>query len=171
VRYLVVAVVLVFSTSGVARADGGLTDAVASAYFVRTVDAQLHEIAHARAAEIAAAGTLSHDGGRDGTAEVLAWNRGMEDPVSRVVSLWLSSSGHNAILSDRSYGRIGCAEKVVGDVHWFACVLAFGPLPAQPAQPAPPDPEPATTAARAGAEPPTLALPDTSVPLATGRNR
>ncbi len=66
----------------------------------------------------------------------------MSDPVSRVVANWQSSSGHHAILSKTTYGRIGCAEAVTGDTHWFACVLATGPLPAAAppaaAAPAPP---------------------------------
>ena len=41
-RYLVLGAILLFSTAGTARADGGLTDAVASAFLVRTVDAGLH---------------------------------------------------------------------------------------------------------------------------------
>lgn len=121
----------VLLTAGVARADAGLTDAVAAAFLVRTVDPGLHDIAHARVAEISAAGELSHDGMRPGTAEVLAMNVGVTDPVAHAVSQWIGSSFHRGILSDGSYGRIGCAETVDGDVHWFACVLATGPLPAQ----------------------------------------
>jgi len=130
-RYLVLGAVLLFSTAGVARGDGGLTDAVARAFMVRTVDAGLHDIAHARVAELAAAGKLSHDGMRPGTAEVLAWNEGVANPVANAVGQWIGSSFHRGILSDGSYGRIGCAELVADGVHWFACVLAAGPLPAQ----------------------------------------
>ena len=115
---------------------------------MRTVNAELHDIAHARVTEIAAAGSLSHDGMRPGTAEVLAWNRGEANPVGSAVSAWIGSPPHNAILSNRSYGRIGCADAVVNGIHWFACVLAAGPLPAQPA------PATGTT---------TFALPDTSM--------
>ena len=132
-RYFMLGVVLLFSTSGVARADGGLTDSVASAFLVRSVNAELHDIAHARVTEVAAIGSLSHDGMRPGTAEVLAWNEGEANPVASAVSAWIGSPLHLAILSDRSYGRIGCAEAVVNGIHWFACVLAAGPLPAQPA--------------------------------------
>jgi hypothetical protein len=108
-----------------------LTDAVAAAFLVRTVDPGLHEIAHARVAEIAAAGRLDHDSMRPGTAEVLAWNEGVANPVSNAVSQWIGSDFHRGILSDGSYGRIGCAETVADGVQWFACVLAAGPLPAQ----------------------------------------
>ena len=130
-RYLALGVVLLLSTAGVAKADGGLTGAVAAAFLVRNVDEGLHEIAHARVAEIGAAGRLSHDGTRPGTAEVLAWNDGAADPVAGALSQWISSDFHLGILSDGSYGRIGCAEAVVDGVHWFACVLATGSLPAQ----------------------------------------
>ena len=130
-RYLVLGAVLLFSTAGVARADGGLTDAIARAFLVRTVDAGLHDIAHARVAQLAAAGELSHHGMRPGTAEVLAWNEGVANPIANAVGQWIGSSFHRGILSDGSYGRIGCAELVADGVHWFACVLAAGPLPAQ----------------------------------------
>jgi hypothetical protein len=130
-RYLVLGAVLLFSTAGAARADGGLTDAVASAFPVRTVDPALHDIAHARVADLAAAGELSHDGMRAGTAEVLAWNEGVANPVAEAVAQWIGSSFHRGVLSDGSYGRIGCAELLADGVHWFACVLATGPLPAQ----------------------------------------
>ena len=39
--------------------------------------------------------------------------------------------GQGSTLSDGSYGRFGCAELVACGVHWFACVLAAGPLPAR----------------------------------------
>ncbi|HEX7171643.1 MAG TPA: hypothetical protein VF365_03425 [Candidatus Limnocylindria bacterium] len=130
-RSLVLAVMLVLSTAGLARADAGLTDAVAAAFLVRTVDPGLHEIAHARVAEISAAGELGHEGMRAGTAEVLALNAGVANPVAHAVNQWIGSSFHRGILSDGSYGRIGCAETVADGIHWFACVLAPGPLPAQ----------------------------------------
>jgi hypothetical protein len=130
-RYLVLGAILFFSTAGAARADGGLTDAVAAAFLVRHIDATLHDIAHARVAEIAAAGRLTHDGTRPGTAEVLAYNTGVSNPVANAVGQWIASDLHRGILSDGSYGRIGCAETVAGGTHWFACVLATGPLPAQ----------------------------------------
>lgn len=130
-RYLALGMVLLLTTAGVARADGGLTDAVAGAFLVRTVDPGLHDVAHARVAELAAAGELTHEGMRPGTAEVLAWNEGVANPVANAVGQWIDSSFHRGILSDGSYGRIGCAELVAAGVHWFACVLAGGPLPAQ----------------------------------------
>lgn len=126
---LVLAVLLTLATP--AQADTGLTSAVAAAYFPRFVDATLHTIAHQRVQEIAACGgCLSHDLMRAGTAEVLGSNSGYPDPIAAVVRGWESSRIHDGILSDRSLGRIGCAEKVVGATHYFACVLAAGPLPA-----------------------------------------
>jgi hypothetical protein len=59
-----------------------------------------------------------------GTAEVLGYNSGFSDPVAEVIRSWQSSPVHNGILSDRSYGRIGCAERSIGGKHWFVCVLA-----------------------------------------------
>jgi hypothetical protein len=157
-RYLMLGAVLLFSTAGVVRADGGLTDAVATAYLVRNIDAELHEIAHARVGEMSAAGELGHDGMRPGTAEVVAWNLGQANPIGNAVSQWIDSPLHNAILSDRSYGRIGCAEAVVGGTHWFACVLAAGPLPAHGGSAS-------GSGAVAGTGPATFMLPDTRMPV------
>lgn len=152
-RYLALGAILLLSTAGAVRADSGLTGAVAASFLVRNVDAGLHEIAHARVAEISAAGCLEHDGMRLGTAEVLAWNVGDANAVGNAVSKWIESPTHNAILSDASYGRIGCAEAVVAGTHWFACVLAEGPLPQQ-----------VGSAPASGAQSQTFALPDTRMP-------
>ena len=67
---------------------------------------------------------------RAGTAEVLAWNDGVANPVASAIASWSGSAPHRGILSNTSYGRIGCAEAVDGTTHWLACVLAAGPLPA-----------------------------------------
>jgi hypothetical protein len=115
-----------------ARADTGLTNAIASAYFPRYEDADLHAIAHQRVEALAACGCLEHDGMASGTAEVIAYNLGVANPVASVVGQWQRSAPHHAILSNRSYGRIGCAELVAGGTHWFACVLTFGELPPAP---------------------------------------
>jgi hypothetical protein len=155
-RYLALGVVLLLSTAGVVTADSGLTGAVAAAFLVRNVDDGLHQIAHARVAEISSAGSLSHDGMRAGTAEVLAWNEGAADPAGNAVSQWIGSDFHRGILSDGSYGRIGCAEAVVDGRHWFACVLAAGSLPAQGGG------GPATSAASGSGS---VVLPDTSAQL------
>jgi hypothetical protein len=144
---LLLGVLFVLSTAGPVRADGGLTNAVASAYVPRNVDSGLHSIAHQRVTESSACDCLDHDGMRPGTAEVLAWASGVANPIAHTVGKWMDSPEHNAILSDRSWGRIGCAELVVDGTHWFACVLAAGPLPAAAAPAAP-----------------VLVLPDTAMP-------
>ena len=130
-RYLLLGVVLVLSTAAPARADAGLTGAVEAAYFPRYVDDGLHAIAHQRAEELRACNCLEHDGMRPGTAEVLYSSTLMPNPVQSAVTKWMTSPIHNGILSDRSYGSIGCAEAVEGDTHWLVCVLAPGPLPPQ----------------------------------------
>ena len=131
-RYIMLGAALILSMAAPVRADVGLTDAVAAAYFPRTVDEGLHAIAHQRVLEISACGCLEHNGMRPGTAEVLVWNLGQANPVGSAVSQWIGSPTYNGILSDRQLGRIGCAERTVAGVHWFACVLAAGPLPAPP---------------------------------------
>ena len=136
---------LILSTAGPVRADDGLTDAVAGAYFLRTTDGGLHAIAHERAAELAACECLEHDGIRPGTAEVLAWNNGGVGAAANAVEQWTHSPIHDGILSNASYGRIGCAVAVGGGAQWYACVLAAGPLPA------------------ASAAPPGVAIPDTAL--------
>ena len=131
--FAVLAVAIAMPHAPPVVADTGLTGTIAGAYFLRYEDADLHAIAHQRAGEIAECECLSHDGMRSGTAEVLAYNEGFPDPVGQVVSRWQASPGHNGILSNRDYGRIGCAEVVDDGVHWFACVLTFGALPPAPA--------------------------------------
>lgn len=130
---LLLGAVFILSTAGPVEGDIGVTDAVAAAYFPRTVDEGLHAIAHQRVAEMSACGCLDHGGMRPATAEVLGWNIRVADPVGNVVSRWIDSPAHHAILADRGLGRIGCAEGIASGTHWFACVLASGPLPAQPA--------------------------------------
>jgi hypothetical protein len=126
-RKLFVATILVLAFAMPVRADDGLTGAVAAAYFPRTVDSGLHAIAHERVLEISACNScMDHDGMRSGTAEVLGYNSGYSNPIAAVLQGWSGSAIHNGILSDATYGRIGCAERSVGDRHWFACVLATG---------------------------------------------
>lgn len=165
---LALAVGLVLAITTPVRADAGLTGVVAASYFPRTVDAGLHSIAHQRTLEISACPTcMNHSLMRAGTAEVLAFNFGSSDPVGAAVAGWRNSPVHNGILSNASYGRIGCAQSDVAGVSYFACVLAAGPLPAAPA----PAPAPAAQAAPAGGavagvQPVAGALPDTSTPVA-----
>jgi hypothetical protein len=126
-----VAAAVVLLTATPVRADGALTAAVAGSYFPRTEDAGLHSIAHQRVAEISACATcMNHSLMRGGTAEVIAFNFGSADPIGGAVAGWRGSATHNAILSNTSYGRIGCAQTTVGVTSYFVCVLAPGPLPA-----------------------------------------
>ena len=127
---VLLAVILVLATAGPVRADGGLSSAVAAAYFPRNEDASLHDIAHQRVAELRACRCLEHDRMRSGTAEVLAWNDRSVNPLATALASWAGSALHRGILSNTSYGRMGCAEMADGSTHWFACVLAAGPLPA-----------------------------------------
>ena len=151
VRCLLLGVVLILSVAGPVQADAGLTGAVAAAYFPRAVDEGLHEIAHQRVAELLACRCLEHDLMRPGTAEVLYTVTRGSNPVESAVAAWSRSPIHHDILSNRSYGRIGCAEVVEGDTHWMACVLASGPLPAG--------------SGTAPASAPTFELPDTAIAL------
>ena len=129
-RYFLLGVVLILSTAAPARADSGLTAAVAATWFPRTEDAGLHEIAHQRAEELRACRCLDHSGMRAGTAEVLYSSTGYSNPVQPAIVKWAGSTTHNAILSNTSYGRIGCAATSSGATSWLVCVLAAGPLPA-----------------------------------------
>ena len=95
------------------------------------------------------AGAAGLTAGTLGEAEVLAYNTGVSNPVANAVGQWIGSDLHRGILSNGSYGRIGCAETVADGTHWFACVLAKGPLPAQRVSSA------------------SAALPDTRMPAAT----
>src|SRR5918999_4816651 len=124
VRHVLLGIVLVLTTVTPARADGGLTDAVADAYFPRNPEEGLHAIAHQRVAELLACNCLEHDGLRPGTAEVLYTVTLGTDPIGSALQSWAGSPLHNGILADRSYGRIGCAVTVAGNIHWVACVLA-----------------------------------------------
>jgi hypothetical protein len=126
-RYFVLGVILALTVAAPARADTGLTAALAAAYLPRTVDAGLHAIAHERVLEISSCeGCMTHDLMRPGTAEVLGYNAGYADPIATVIAAWAASPPHDAILSDGGWGRIGCAERSVNGKHWFACVLAAG---------------------------------------------
>jgi hypothetical protein len=148
--------------------DSGLTALVNSTYVQRTEDAVMHDIAHQRAVEIAS--DWSHNGMRDGTAEVLAYNSGFADPIAKAISQWQGSPSHAAILSDPSYTRIGCAEHVTDGTHWFACVLAAGPSPASMPTPGP-EGQPSNVGGSgaqriplpASTQPP-VPLPDTAMP-------
>src|SRR5690349_2709098 len=68
---------LVLGVAAPVRADITLTSAVAAAWFPRSVDAELHSIAHQRVLQISACSScMNHDGMRAGTAEVIGYNGG-----------------------------------------------------------------------------------------------
>ncbi|HEY6608993.1 MAG TPA: CAP domain-containing protein [Candidatus Limnocylindria bacterium] len=129
------AIALAGQAPTIARADSGLTEAVAATYVPRYEDTELHAIAHERVAQLAACDCLSHDGMQAGTAEVIAYNSGFPNPIASAVEQWKGSPPHDDILSNPEYGRIGCAELVADGTHWFACVLTWGALPPAPTPP------------------------------------
>lgn len=156
---LLIGLVLVILLTSPVRADSSLTAAIAAAYLPRFEDAGLHAIAHERVIEISACDDcFTHDLMRAGTAEVLGFNAGLTDPVTAIIGQWTGSPGHDAILSDPRWGRIGCAEVVAGGAHYFACVLASGPLPA------PPPISPPISPPNSPPDPPAALLPDTAMP-------
>lgn len=184
------ALVLMLTLAAPVRSDVGLEAMVAEAYFPRASTAQMHQIAHARAVEIAQPGGWCHCGIRDGTAEVLAYNNGLDvvdgvivevDPIAKLVRQWQKSPGHHAILSNGDYGQIGCAVHFQDGNWWGACVLTWSaepvappapaaptPAPAPPPAPsAPPAPAPPAVQAKApepvAPEPPVVVLPDTAM--------
>lgn len=144
--------------SSTARADTRIEDMVSAASFQHTYDAELHTIAHQRAVEIAS--NFSHDGRRSWTAEIIGYNSGFADPEATVVQSWLDSAPHYAIITDRTYTRIGCGSAFINNTYWFACVFAapevtpvqppqptpapVAPAPTQPAQPSAPQPQAST---------------------------
>jgi hypothetical protein len=124
-------------------ADTDLEAAVAGATGIaRTHDAALHERAHQRVLQIVT--DFDHCCLSEGEAEVVGWNAGFEDPVTAMVTGWIGSPDHSDIILDPAYTRIGCAETVAADRHWFACLLSVGtdaPPPASPtSSPVPPGP-------------------------------
>ncbi len=164
---LAIAAGLVLAITTPVRADAGITGVVAASYFPRAVDAGLHSIAHQRTLEISACPTcMNHSLMRAGTAEVLAFNFGSADPVGDAVAGWRNSPVHNGILSNASYGSIGCAQSSVAGVNYFVCVLAAGGGVAPAPPPAAPAPAPGGGGTVAGGgQPVALALPDTSTPV------
>lgn len=137
-RKLLIGLVLAILVAAPVHADAGLTGSVAAAYLQRAEDASLHSIAHERVVEISACPTcLTHDLMRPGTAEVLGWNSGVADPVASIIDTWSASSVHNGILSDPGWTRIGCAERVAVQAHYFVCVLAAGAVSSAAGPPVP----------------------------------
>lgn len=95
----------------------------------RNVDADLTAIAERRVIEVSCGDScFNHDGAVPGLAEVLAWNLDFEDPATHAVEQWQGSPEHWAILTDPSYGSIGCGHTHAADGRdYWACVLAPGP--------------------------------------------
>lgn len=135
--------------------DVDLTQAVNSAFLPRAEDPALHDLAHLRALE--ASVNFAHTGC---CAEVLAWNSGFPDPVGTVISQWMGSPAHAALLSDPSFTSIGCGAVTTSDGRFVAaCVLAVGtPQPPPAVVPAPASPVPLSTGA-----PPPVELPNTAI--------
>ena len=134
--------------------DSDLTQAVNASFIPRTEDPELHDLAHQRALE--ASVNFSHDGST--TAEVLAFNSGFADPIATVISQWLGSPAHAAILMDPTYTTIGCGSVTTSDGRYFAaCLLAPGPsLPTNPTPTSSPLVVPAAT-------PPVVVIPNTAL--------
>jgi len=140
---------------GGVRAHVGVVTQVASVYFPRAESQSLHEQAHQRARQIVR--DFNHCCVSFGQAEVIGWNRGYADPIEAVVQGWQRSPGHDAILRDSDYMRIGCSYIIADDprepgpdtTYFFACVLDTGEDPTS----SPPQP----TA-------PVVTVPDTAMP-------
>ena len=166
-RYLVLGwlvIVLVVTTISILRpqpvlSDSDLTAAVNAAFLPRPEDPALHELAHQRALE--ASVNFSHTGMV--TAEVLAWNSGMADPVGTVIRQWLESPAHLAILVDPSFVAIGCGSVTVNGAYYAACVLSRSstnePVPQPVEQPLAPQADTETMEPLASQ----AAIPDTAL--------
>ena len=155
-RRLLLALVLVALTPSSVLSDADLTQAVNAAFLFRTEDPALHELAHQRALE--ASVNFSHVGAT--TAEVLAWNQGMTDPVSTAVRQWLESPAHFAILMDPTLTLIGCGSVTTSDGRYVAaCLLAAEPVEVART----PNPVPVGAIPTSGASPPVIELPDAAM--------
>jgi hypothetical protein len=126
----------------------------------RTVDLGFQVRAAACTLRMAAAEALHDCPIAGGEAEVIGYNGGAADPVAQIVSAWMASPEHHAILVNRSYTRIGCgATHVVistSDRWFFDCYLAIPKAVLPPVAPLRPLPVPALIVA-----PPVL-LPNTA---------
>ncbi len=140
--------------------DSDLTQAVNATFLPRTEDPALHELAHQRALQ--ASVDFSHTGAT--TAEVLAYNSGFADPIATVISQWLGSPAHAALLSDPSFDRIGCGSATVNGTYYAACLLSRGPAAIVP--PAEVHPPATVPAPPVGTEP--ALLPNTAMRTTDG---
>ena len=117
---VLIGITLAFIRPSPVLSDSDLTQAVNAAFIPRTEDPALHELAHQRALQ--ASVDFSHTGAT--TAEVLAYNSGFADPIATVISQWLGSPAHAALLSDPSFTSIGCGAVTTSDgTYYAACLL------------------------------------------------
>lgn len=168
-RRALVALGLVLALATPARSDTDLT-ALANTVVTRAESAELHDIAHQRAVEIAS--DFSHNGQREGTAEILAYN---QTGPARALEQWLGSPPHLAILLDPNLRLVGCGSHTSDGLYFAACVFTAGE-PIAVARTPTPTPVGATPTAGAtapappaGTEPaptpsPPVLLPDTATP-------
>jgi hypothetical protein len=129
---LIVASILTIGLPASVAAGPSLEQRIATATGIdRTVDAGLQADARVRVREIVT--DFSHDV-KYPRAEVIAWNRGYEDPEAVVIKAWMGSDVHRAILTSREFVTIGCASLVTNETHWFVCILSrVGAAPNPPA--------------------------------------
>ena len=131
-RVLIAILLIAILHPSAVAADAGLEIAVSAASLPRVHSDALHTIAHRRVSEYVT--NRSHAPPPD-TGEVLGWNRGYPwegiSPIQAIISGWLASGTHLAILLDPDYTTIGCAELVADDplnegidqTHFFACLV------------------------------------------------
>ena len=144
------------------RAKGGLAPL--------TVDGELRSLARDWAAQMAAAGRISHanpiSAGVTSDWLKLGENVGTGGNVTLIMNAFIASPGHYANLMDPGFTRVGVGAVWVGNalytVHRFMKV-AGGQASPPPAQ----DPPPAVTQPPA-AEPPTPGTPEPTAPKAGG---
>lgn len=158
------AVALVLAIVQPIRGDVALEAAVAAATGITRVEsAELHDRAHARAVQIVT--DFNHCCLVWGEGEIIGWNRGYADPIANVIEGWTNSPSHWAVMTNRDYTQIGCAEYVadeptnpgVDETHYFVCLFRAPQLQ---------DPSPAPAPAPAGSTPapaPVLTLPDAAM--------
>jgi hypothetical protein len=102
---------------------------------VRSVDAALQARAQVRAVQIQT--NFAHCCLSQHEAEIIAWN-GEPDPVGYLVSQWLGSPAHAAILRDPVYRVIGCATATGTRLDnlgltYGVCILSAAPNVPPPA--------------------------------------
>jgi hypothetical protein len=162
VKRAILAALLLLLIPGSVLSDSDLTQAVNAAFLPRTEDPALHELAHQRALQ--ASLDFSHTGAT--TAEVLAYNSGSADPIATVISQWLGSPAHAALLSDPSFTSIGCGAVTVNGTYYAACLLSRGPAAIVPPAEMPYHPPATAPAPPVGTEP--ALLPNTAMRTTDG---